>query len=210
VDNVYHVIAVAGAVAVTGGALLTIIRLQAERPFSSLRALLTGAGTAGSLAVYVLVLDITLKQAAVGGLVAGGAVLGALAGTKVPLYRRDGAVFSRAAGWHLAPPGLAIAAFQVEGLRGSPDGVILSMAAVYAATAFAVAASVLLLIRRVAQIAPAAVVERNASVAAPSSTTAGCPSCGVPLRAGARFCVACGVALPGETAAEAPPKPMEP
>ena len=135
VDSFYRGVAIAGAIVVVASVLLTIVRLQGERPFSSLSALLAGAGVAGSLAVYILMLDIALKDAAVVGLLIGGGVLGALVGLKIPLYSRDGVVFSKAAGWHLAPPGLAAAAFQVSGVRESPDGVILSLAALYAATA---------------------------------------------------------------------------
>ena len=47
-----------------------------------------------------------------------------------------------------APPGLAIAAFEIAGVKESADGVVLSLAALYAATAFTVAACVLLLLRR--------------------------------------------------------------
>ncbi len=114
VDSFYRGVAIAGAIVVVASVLLTIVRLQGERPFSSLNALLAGVAAAVSLAVYILMLDIALKDAAVVGLLIGGGVLGALVGLKIPLYSRDGIVFSKAAGWHLAPPGLAVAAFQIS------------------------------------------------------------------------------------------------
>jgi hypothetical protein len=197
VDSFYRGVAIAGAIVVVASVLLTIVRLQGERPFSSLSALLAGAGAAGSLAVYILMLDIALKDAWVIGLLAGGGVLGAFVGLKIPLYSRDGVVFSRAAGWHLAPPGLAVAAFQVSGVRESPDGVVLSLAAVYAATAFAISASVCLLLRRAAA-APVAKVAEQPIPAQPAPTgEIHCPSCGTAAAAGHKFCRGCGRPLPG-------------
>ncbi len=196
-DSFYRIVAIAGAIVVVASVLLTIVRLQGERPFSSLSALLAGVAAAGSLAVYILVLDIALEDAAVVGLLIGGGVLGALVGLKIPLYSRDGVVFSRAAGWHLAPPGLAVAAFQVTGVQGSPDGVIFSLAAVYAATAFAIAASVCLLLRRAAA-APVANVAKQPLPAQPAPTEEiHCPSCGTVAAAGHKFCRGCGRPLPG-------------
>ena len=205
-DDLYHGIAIAGAVIVIVSVLLAIVRLQRERPFSSLSALLAGVGAGGSLAVYMLVLDMALKDGWVIGLLAGGSVLGALAGTKVPLYKRGGIVFSKAAGWHLAPPGLAVAAFQISGVRESPDGVIISLGAVYAASAFAIAASVLLLLRRIARGSGARVAEQPSgaeSVAPaeqPATSFAGsgetiCPNCGTVSAAGRKFCRVCGERL---------------
>jgi hypothetical protein len=197
VDSFYRGVAIAGAIVVVASVLLTIVRLQGERPFSSLSALLAGAGAAGSLAVYILMLDIALKDAAVVGLLIGGGVLGALVGLKIPLHSRDGIVFSKAAGWHLAPPGLAVAAFQIAAVRGSMDGVILSMAALYAATALAIAASVCLLLRRAAA-APVAKVAEQPIPAQPAATEAiHCPNCGTVAAAGHKFCRGCGRPLPG-------------
>ena len=196
-DSFYRGVAIAGAIVVVASVLLTIVRLQGERPFSSLSALLAGAGAAGSLAVYILMLDIALKDAAVVGLLIGGGVLGSFVGLKIPLYSRDGVVFSRAAGWHLAPPGLAVAAFQVSGVRESPDGVILSLAAVYAATAFAIAASVCLLLRRAAAAPVAKVAEQPISAQPAPTEEIHCPSCGTVAAAGHKFCRGCGRPLPG-------------
>jgi len=197
VDSFYRGVAIAGAIVVVASVLLTIVRLQGERPFSSLSALLAGAGAAGSLAVYMLVLDMALKDAWVIGLLAGGGVLGAFVGLKIPLYSRDGVVFSRAAGWHLAPPGLAVAAFQVSGVRESPDGVVLSLAAVYAATAFAIAASVCLLLRRAAAAPVAKVAERPIPAQSAPTEEIHCLSCGTVAPAGHKFCRGCGRPLPG-------------
>lgn len=197
-NTLYHVIAVAGVLAVIAGALLGVARLQAERPFSSLSALLAGATTAGSLAVYLLAIDLGLKQAWTMGLLCGGAAFGALVGSRIPLYDRQGVVLCRASGWHLAPPGLAIAAFQIEGLRGSPDGTITSLAAVYAATAFTVAASLVLLLRRGARRQAGVVAEEPVAATEPQVDASVCFACGAPLRPDARFCMSCGA--PVETA----------
>jgi len=148
VDDFYEVIALGGAGLVVAGALWTVVRLQREQPFSPLGTLIAGASAAISLAIYLLIVDIELKEEATWGLLAGGALAGAFLGSKIPLYRRGDAVVSRAAGWHLALPAAAIAAFQVMGVRESVDGIILSFAALHAATGFAVVASALLLIRR--------------------------------------------------------------
>ena len=194
-DSFYRVVAIAGAIVVVASVLLTIVRLQGERPFSSLSALLAGVGAAGSLAVYMLVLDMALKDAWVIGLIAGGGVVGAFVGLKIPLYSRDGVVFSRAAGWHLAPPGLAVAALQVSGVRESPDGAILSLGAVYAATAFAVVASVLLLLRRIARGAAPQVAGQPVQATGAPPETSSCGSCGAFVRPESRFCMSCGAAV---------------
>jgi hypothetical protein len=197
VDGLYRVVAIAGAIVVTASVLVTIVWLQGERPFSSLSVLLAGAGAGGSLAVYMLALDITLERVAVALLLTAGAVLGGFVGTKIPVYDRGGVVFAKAAGWHVAPPGLAVAAFQIAGVRESADGVILSLAAVYAATGFAVAASVLLLVRR-ARLSTTQPIERQAQPVTAVPVDLGlCPSCGAPLRLGAHFCKGCGAALDG-------------
>jgi hypothetical protein len=163
VDGFYRVVAILGAFVMIAGVLLTIVQLRGERPFSSLSVLLAGAGAGGSLAVCILVLDITLEKVAVVLLLAGGALLGAFVGTKIPLFNRGGVVLSKAAGWHTAPAGLAIAAFEIAGVKESADGVVLSLAALYAATAFAIAACVLLLLRR-ARLAGGQPMETQAQV----------------------------------------------
>ena len=193
-DDFYRVVAIAGAAMVAVGALWTVARLQREHPFSSLGTLVAGAGAALSLVIYILIIDFDLKKEATWGLLAGGALAGAFLGTKIPLYRRGNTVLSRAAGWHLALPAAAIAAFQIMGVRESVDGIILSFAALHAATAFAVAACALLLVRRLAagptpapaqgQPAPATVAPRQQ-----------CPRCGSPTRPNWRHCIACGASL---------------
>jgi len=193
-DDFYRVVAIAGAALVAVGALWTVARLQREHPFSSLGTLVAGAGAALSLVIYILIIDFDLKKQATWGLLAGGALAGAFLGTKIPLYRRGNTVLSRAAGWHLALPAAAIAAFQIMGVRESVDGIILSFAALHAATAFAVAACALLLVRRLAagptpapaqgQPAPATVAPRQQ-----------CPRCGSPTRPNWRHCMACGASL---------------
>lgn len=193
-DDFYRVVAIAGAALVAVGALWTVARLQREHPFSSLGTLVAGAGAALSLVIYILIIDFDLKKEATWGLLAGGALAGAFLGTKIPLYRRGNTVLSRAAGWHLALPAAAIAAFQIMGVRESVDGIILSFAALHAATAFAVAACALLLVRRLAagptpapaqgQPAPATVAPRQQ-----------CPRCGSPTRPNWRHCMACGASL---------------
>jgi len=193
-DDFYRVVAIAGAALVAVGALWTVVRLQREHPFSSLGTLVAGAGAALSLVIYILIIDFDLKEEATWGLLAGGALAGAYIGTKIPLYRRGDTILSRAAGWHLALPAAAIAAFQIMGVRESVDGIILSFAALHAATAFAVAACALLLVRGLAagptpapaqgQPAPATVAPRQQ-----------CPHCGSPTHPNWRHCMACGASL---------------
>jgi hypothetical protein len=196
VDDFYRVVAVAGAALVAAGALWTVVRLQRERPFSSLGTLIAGAGAALSLVIYILIVDIDLKEEATWGLLAGGAAAGAFIGTKIPLYQRGDTVLSRAAGWHLALPAAAIAAFQVMGVRESVDGIILGFAALHAATAFAVAASALLLVRRlVARPARSPAEGRAAPILTAAAPRGQCPRCGSPVRPNWRHCMACGVSL---------------
>jgi len=195
-DDFYRGVAIAGAALVAIGALWTVVRLHRERPFSALGTLMAGAGAALSLAIYRLVIDIDLKEEATWGLLAGGALAGAFLGTKIPLYRRGDRVFSKAAGWHLALPAAAIAAFQVMGVRESVDGIILGFAALHAATAFAVAASALLLVRRlVARPARAPAEGRAAPILTAAAPRGQCPRCGSPVRPNWRYCMACGASL---------------
>ncbi len=160
-----------GIVAIGSGALAiaaaswTALRLAGPRPFSSF-ALLVSAGGAGlTLVLPALAFGIVLKPPVVVALVAGGAILGILAGS-APRLARDtsGRVLVRGGSWHALPLGLAVAAMQVTGVLGSLDGVVLSVAALHAATAFVVAAVIALLARRVVVRAPA----RAAALATPS------------------------------------------
>jgi hypothetical protein len=194
VDDFYRVIALAGAGLVVISALWSVIKLQREHSFSGLSTLTAGAGAAVSLVMYILIIDFDLKDEAAWGLLAGGALAGALFGAKIPLYRRGDAILSRAAGWHLALPAAAVAAFQVMGVRESVDGIILSFAALYAATGFAVAACALLLIRRLG-LRPVPAPARPRTVPAALAPTGQCPRCGSPLRPNWRFCMACGAPL---------------
>jgi hypothetical protein len=191
VDDFYRVVAILGAVIILVSALWTVVRLHREHPLSPVSILIAAAGTAISLVIYILIVDIELKQWAVWGLLGGGALVGVFFGMTIPVYRRGNTVLSRAAGWHLALPPMAIAAFQVMGVRQSVDGIILSYAALYAATAMAVAACAVLLIRRLAArpaAAPASVQQVPQS-AAPQGQ---CPHCGSPVGPNSRFCTHCG------------------
>jgi hypothetical protein len=194
VDGFYRFVAIAGAALVVMSALWTVVRLQRERPFSSLGTLIAGAGAALSLVILILIVDIDLKEEATWGLLAGGALAGAFLGTKIPLYRRGDRVFSKAAGWHLALPAAAIAAFQVMGVRQSVDGIILSFAALHAATAFAVAASALLLVRRVT-VRPTQAPAQGRPAPAAVIPAGRCLRCGTPVRPNWRFCMTCGASL---------------
>lgn len=193
-DHLYRVIALTGAGLIAVSALWTVARLQREHPFSGLSTLMAGAGAAASLIIYVLIVDFELKEEAVWGLLAGGALAGALFGTRIPLYRRGDAVLSRAAGWHLALPAAAIAAFQVTGVQESIEGVILSFAALHAATGFAVAACALLLVRSLG-LRPATALSRPQAPLATLAAKEQCPHCGSDLRPNWRYCMACGAPL---------------
>ena len=193
-DDFYRVIAIGGAALIVASALWTVVRLQRERPFSWLATLIAGAGAAISLVIYVLIVDVELKEGATWGLLAGGALAGAFFGIRIPLYRRGDRILSRAAGWHLALPPAAIAAFQVMGVRESVDGIILSFAALYAATGFTVAACALLLVRRLAA-RPAAAPAAGEPAPVPAATEPQCPRCASPLRPNWRYCMRCGVPL---------------
>jgi hypothetical protein len=193
-DDFYRIVAIAGAALVVVSALWTVVRLQREHPFSSLGTLIAGAGAALSLVIYILIIDFDLKKEATWGLLAGGALAGAFLGAKIPLYRRGNTVLSRAAGWHLALPAVAVAAFQIMGVRESVDGIILSFAAIHAATAFAVAACALLLIRGLAA-GPKPAPARGQPAPATAAPMQQCPHCGSPTRPNWRHCKACGASL---------------
>jgi len=190
-DDVYKIIAIASAAFIVLMGLWTALRMHGERPFSPLGALIAAAGAAAGLAIYLLIVDIELKKEATWGLLAGGALAGAIFGTRIPLYHRGDTVVSRAAGWHLALPAAAIAAFQVTGVQESVDGTILSFAALHAATGFAVVACALLLVRRLG-IRPAAARGESFPVAVPAAEGQRCPRCGSPLQTGWRHCTGCG------------------
>lgn len=190
-DEVYQAIALIAAGLAVLGALVTVLRLHGERPFSAVGVIVAALGAVAVVVLYSFAFEVELKQEAIWGLIAGGAMAGLALGFKLPLYVDGGSVVSRMAGWHLALPGLAVAALQIEGVRGSMDGVVFSLAALYAATAFAVAACAALLLRRVG-LRPGAAVGANAVIARPGV----CGACGAELSAGARFCRRCGSAVP--------------
>ncbi len=147
-DDVYEVIALVSAVFIVLMGHWTALRLHKERPFSMLAVLLAGAGPVAALVIYILTLDVDLKQEAVWGLLAGGAAAGLLFARSIPVYVSGPGVATRASGWHLLPPMLAIAAIQVTGARESFEGLVLALAGLYAATGFAAVAAGLLLVRR--------------------------------------------------------------
>jgi uncharacterized membrane protein len=190
-DDVYEVIAIVSAAFIVLMGLWTAVRLHKERPFSMLAVLLAGAGPVAALVIYTLTLDVDLKQGAVWGLLGGGAAAGLLFARSIPVYASGPGVFTRASGWHLLPPMLAIAAIQVTGARESFEGLILALAGLYAATGFAVAASALLLVRRLG-VRPAQASTEGLLV--PVAATAGqrCPRCGSPVRPDWRYCMGCG------------------
>ncbi len=190
-DDVYDVIAVASAVCIVFMGLWTALRLNNERPFSGLSALLAGAGPVAALIIYNLTMDVDLKQEAIWGLLAGGAAAGLVAGRSIPVYARGPGVFTRASGWHLLPPMLAIAAIQVTGVRESFEGLVLAIAGLYAATAFAAVASGLLLLRRLG-IRPEAAPVEGPPAAVPAAGGQRCPRCGSPVQPAWRHCMSCG------------------
>jgi len=194
-DGFYAAAAYAGAGIAVGSALFAAARLRREALFSILGTLFSGAAIAGTLAMYMLLMDVELKFIPQLSLLAFGAVLGLQAGRAVPLYRHRTAVVSKGAGWYFVPAALAVAALQVTAVRDSLDGVIISFAALHVGAAFAVAASAVLLLRRLfvseTWPAPAAVTATAASPA----TAGNCPSCGATVSAGQRFCRACGCEL---------------
>jgi len=191
VDEVYQAIALIAAAVAVLGALTIVLRLHGERPFSSLSVIVAALSAVIVVVLYSFTFEVELKQEVILALVAGGAVAGLALGFKLPLYVGGGSVVSRMAGWHLALPGLAVAALQIEGVRGSMDGVVFGLAALYAATALAVAACAALLLRRVG-LRPARVV----GVEAAAARVGVCGACGATLSTGARFCRRCGAAAP--------------
>ena len=193
-DDLYRAIALGTAALIVAIALLAIVRLQREHRFSGFGTVMSGVGAAVGLGLYILLIDIDLKKEATWGLLAGGALVGAFFGTRIPLYEREGIVVAKAAGWHMALPSAAIATFQVMGVRESVDGIILSFAALHAAAGFAVAACALLLLRRIA-VKPTAAAVAPAPTATMPALAASCPSCGALPLPGARFCTRCGGAV---------------
>jgi hypothetical protein len=144
-----------------------------------------------ALIIYSLTLDVELKDEAVWGLLAGGAVAGLLFARSIPIYAQGPAVFTRASGWHLLPPMLAMAAIQVTGVQESFEGLVLALAGLYAATGFTVVASTLLLVRRLG-IRPAAAPAEGPPAPIPAVGGQRCPQCGSPVRPAWRHCMGCG------------------
>jgi hypothetical protein len=195
-DDVYDVIAIASAAFIVLAGLWTAFRLHGERPFSMSSVLLAGAGPVIVLVIYSLTLDVDLKQTAVWALLGGGAAAGLLFARTIPVYASGPGVVTRASGWHLLPPMLAMAAIEVTGARESFEGLVLALAGLYAATAFAVAASVLLLVRRFGVRRVAAPAE-GSPAPVPATGEQRCPRCGSPVRIGWHYCMDCGAPVRG-------------
>lgn len=192
-DDVYDVIAIAGAAFIVLAGLWTALKLHGERPFSMPSVLLAGAGPVIALVIYSLTLDVDLKQTAVWGLLVGGAAAGLLFARSIPVYASGPGVVTRASGWHLLPPMLAMAAIQVTGVRESFEGIVLALAGLYTAAAFAAAASVVLLVRRLG-IRPVAASAEGPPAPVPAAGGQRCPRCGSPVRPDWRYCMGCGAA----------------
>ncbi|MHB1416849.1 MAG: hypothetical protein ACYC1C_16505 [Chloroflexota bacterium] len=205
-DSVYGAVLVASTALVVVSGLLTAIRLHKEHRFSALAVVASVLGPLLALFIYSRTLDAGLKDWAAWVLVLAGLALGLLAGARIPLYAR-GQILTRAAGWHLLPPTLAIACLQLSGLRAGLDGFVLALAGLYVATGFAVGATAVFLLRRLRVSAPRTPAplgrDGSASLAPPgqaagaspsaSSTEAGrCPRCGSPRKPDWRYCVRCG------------------
>lgn len=190
-DDVYKAIAIASAVFIVLGGLWTALRLHKENPFSPLSVLLAGGSPVIALVIYRLTLDVDLKQEAVLGLLAGGAVVGLLFARSIPIYTLGPSVIARASGWHLLPPMLAMTAIQVTGVRESSEGIVLALAGMYAATAFTVVASALLLIRRLG-VRPAVAPAEGPPEPMPAAEGKRCPRCGSPVQPTWRHCMGCG------------------
>jgi len=147
-DDCYTAVAYAGAGIAVVGALFAAIRLRREARFSMLGTLFSGAAIAGTLAMYMWLMEVELEFMPQVTLLTFGALPGLQAGRAVPLYRHGTGFVSKGAGWYFVPAALAVAALQVMAVRDSLDGVIISFAALHAGAAFAVAASAVLLLRR--------------------------------------------------------------
>jgi hypothetical protein len=190
-DDFYKVAAVATAAFVVVMGLWTAVRLRRERPFSALAVLVAGVGPVATLAVFSLMLDVNLKPEAAWGLLAGGAAVGLLVGRSIPIFAQGPGVFTRASGWHLLPPVFAIAAIQIAGVQESSDGVVRALGGLYAATGITVAASALLLVRRLG-VRPASRPAEGLPVPVAATEGQRCPRCGSPVRPAWRHCMGCG------------------
>jgi len=147
--NEYQAVAVFSALLALLAGLWDAWRIRRRQRYSTLALVVGAAGPIVSLALYLLMTNLVLKESVTAGLAGGGAVLGFLAAWRARLSRVEGgAVRLSGAAWLPLPGALAVAAVQACAAAESLAGMIIAIAALEAAAGFGVGAALTLMLRR--------------------------------------------------------------
>ena len=149
--NEYQAVAVCSACLAVLAGLWDARRIRRRQRYSTVALAVGAAGPIVSLALYLVLTNLTLKEPVTAALAGGGAVLGMLAAGRARLARvEDGAIRLSGAAWLPLPAALAVAAVQVCSAAETLAGMILAIAALEAAAGFGVGAALTLMLRRIA------------------------------------------------------------
>jgi hypothetical protein len=196
----YQLFAVASAVFAVLGGGYGAWRLRGVRRFSVRSVVISAAGPAISLVLYLVVTDLALTFTATVVVLSLGALVGLAAGASRPaLGTRSGVVVARGGTWLPLPSVAAIAAVQLGAAFGSRTVFVIALAALELSVAFGIGAAAAVLARRLlTRPARAATVIAGSSRSAPVATTPMlyCPQCGTRSSPGWRYCAGCGSPLP--------------
>jgi hypothetical protein len=147
--NEYQVVAVSSACLAMLAGLWDAWRIRRRQRYSTIALLVSAAGPIVSLALYLLITNLSLKESVTAGLAGGGAVLGMLAAGRARLARVEGgAIRLSGAAWLPLPAALAVAAVQICAAAETLAGMIVAIAALEAAVGFGVGAALTLMLRR--------------------------------------------------------------
>lgn len=148
--NIYQAIALVSAgLAVLAGSW-DAYRMRHDHRYSVRVMAITAGGPVLSLWLYLVVTNLSLKQAVSIGLLAAGAVAGIYFARRVALTEvgEKGQIRLTGASWLPLPAALAVAAIQVSGAVPSFTAQVLALAALEATVAFGVGSAATLWYRR--------------------------------------------------------------
>jgi len=154
--NIYQAIAVvSAALAVVAGAW-DAYRLRRNHQYSGVGLAISAGGPIVSLAVYLLVTNLALKQLASVGLLGLGAAAGVLVARRATLSEvgESGQIRMTGVSWLPLPAALSVGAIQVFSATGTLAGMVLALAALEVSVGFGVAAAALIVYRRSAMRTP--------------------------------------------------------
>ena len=156
--NIYQAIAVASAALAVAAGAWDAYRLRRNHQYSGVGLAISAGGPVVSLAVYLLVTNLALKQIVTLALFALGAAVGLYVARRATLSEvgESGQIRMTGVSWLPLPAALSVGSIQVCSSVGSLAGMVFALAALEASASFGVAAALLIVYRRAGMRLPAA------------------------------------------------------